>query len=259
MYSVYRHTSPTGKVYIGITKQKPENRWQRGFGYRTQKRFYRAILKYGWDNFTHEVLYTGLNFEDAEQKERELILEYRSFDKNFGYNLERGGNCCKEVSEATREKMRLSHTTEQYRAWMQEKNTRRWSDPAAHEKMSEMFKGDRNPMHGKKLTEEHKKKLLEASRAVPHRVLRGEENPMYGKTLSDEAKAKIGIANSGGKNGKARCVICADTGEIFDCIRDASRKTGIHHDSISRCCRRITHTAGGLRWKYADSEEAIHP
>lgn len=27
MYSVYKHTSPSGKVYIGITKQKPVKRW----------------------------------------------------------------------------------------------------------------------------------------------------------------------------------------------------------------------------------------
>lgn len=43
-YTVYRHTSPSGKVYIGITKQKPHKRWNSG-----QPLFERAILKYGWD------------------------------------------------------------------------------------------------------------------------------------------------------------------------------------------------------------------
>lgn len=30
MYTVYKHTTPSGKVYIGITGQKPERRWQNG-------------------------------------------------------------------------------------------------------------------------------------------------------------------------------------------------------------------------------------
>ncbi len=254
MYYVYRHTSPSGKSYIGITRQHPEKRWQGGLGYRTQQRFYRAILKYGWDNFTHEILYAGLSFEDAEQKERELIYKHRSFDKNFGYNIERGGNCRKEVSETTREKIRLSHRTEKYRAWMQENNARRWSDPAAREAMSKRFSGEQNPMYGKKLSEEHKNKMLAASRAVPHRVLRGEENPMYGKHLSDAAKAKISAANTGEKNGRARRVLCVETGVIYGSIRDANRETGVRFDSISSSCRGVTQRAGGYHWRYADEE-----
>lgn len=42
-YTVYKHTSPSGKVYIGITKRKPEYRWNKGKGYRKdQLLFYRA-------------------------------------------------------------------------------------------------------------------------------------------------------------------------------------------------------------------------
>ena len=33
-YTVYKHISPSGKVYIGITKRKPEYRWNKGKGYR---------------------------------------------------------------------------------------------------------------------------------------------------------------------------------------------------------------------------------
>lgn len=29
-YTVYKHTSPNGKVYIGITKLSVERRWQEG-------------------------------------------------------------------------------------------------------------------------------------------------------------------------------------------------------------------------------------
>jgi hypothetical protein len=59
-YIVYKHTSPNNKVYIGITKKKPNDRWASGFGYEHQIYFFRAIVKYGWDNFKHEILYTNL-------------------------------------------------------------------------------------------------------------------------------------------------------------------------------------------------------
>lgn len=58
-YCVYKHTSPSGKVYAGITKLKPKYRWNNGKGYtRTDEQilFKRAIIKYGWDNFTHTII-----------------------------------------------------------------------------------------------------------------------------------------------------------------------------------------------------------
>lgn len=36
-YCVYKHTSPSGKVYIGITNQKPTRRWREGEGYRPKE------------------------------------------------------------------------------------------------------------------------------------------------------------------------------------------------------------------------------
>lgn len=42
-YIVYRHTAPDAKVYIGITKQKPEMRWANGKGYKSNPYFTNAI------------------------------------------------------------------------------------------------------------------------------------------------------------------------------------------------------------------------
>lgn len=92
-YCVYKHTSPSGKVYIGITMKNPLKRWANGLGYCRQSYFFNAILKYGWDNFTHEILYTGLTKEEACQKEIELIALYRSNQRKYGYNISSGGEC----------------------------------------------------------------------------------------------------------------------------------------------------------------------
>ena len=55
MYSVYLHNNKiNNKKYIGITKQKPKNRWGlNGYNYNSSPYFYAAIQKYGWDNFEH--------------------------------------------------------------------------------------------------------------------------------------------------------------------------------------------------------------
>lgn len=91
-YVVYKHTSPSGKVYVGITGQNPEKRWQSGSAYRA-KPFRNAIQKYGWENIQHEVLFEGLTLEEANQKEIELIAEYDSTNPKKGYNITKGGNC----------------------------------------------------------------------------------------------------------------------------------------------------------------------
>ncbi len=91
IYSVYRHISPNGKSYIGITKQNPKRRFQNGFGYKTQIAFCRAIEKYGWENFQHEILETNLTEKEACEKEAYYIEKvYKSIVPN-GYNTREGG------------------------------------------------------------------------------------------------------------------------------------------------------------------------
>lgn len=99
-YCVYKHTSPSGKVYIGITGQTPERRWQGGMGYRRNEYFLRAILKYGWENFSHEILHSGLTREEACAAEVALIAAYRSNEKARGYNITSGGDLFKHSPES---------------------------------------------------------------------------------------------------------------------------------------------------------------
>lgn len=91
-YSVYKHTNTeNGKVYIGITCQKPERRWQNGAGY-TGTVFGNAIKKYGWDGFSHEVIASGLTEKEACAMEIALIAAYKSNIRGIGYNVSGGGN-----------------------------------------------------------------------------------------------------------------------------------------------------------------------
>ena len=147
MYTVYMHRNKiNGKVYIGITGQKPSVRWNNGLGYKGTY-FANAINKYGWENFEHIILFSNLPKEDACQKEIELIKVYQSTNDNFGYNIATGGeiNCGYHLSDETKNKL------------------------------SEINKGEKHPQYRKiskarkgiKFSDEHKKKLSEAKKGKP--------------------------------------------------------------------------------------------
>ena len=91
-YVVYMHTNIlNNKKYIGITSLDPKTRWANGKGYRFQM-FGRAIEKYGWNNFKHEILFENLSQEEAQRKEIQLIKEYKTHNPDFGYNISFGGD-----------------------------------------------------------------------------------------------------------------------------------------------------------------------
>ena len=122
MYSVYKHTTPSNKVYIGITSKVPEVRW-RG-KYRNNKHFTYAIDLYGWENIKHEVLFSGLSKEEAEEKEKELIAFYDSTDQTKGYNIAKGGhgNSGHKHSKETKEKIKKTLTGKKHTQERVEKN-----------------------------------------------------------------------------------------------------------------------------------------
>ena len=95
MFSVYCHTFPNGKKYIGISKDA-EKRWGvNGCGYNTQPKMERAIKKYGWDNVDHEIIVDGLEKEQAEKLEIYLISELDTIEN--GYNSAIGGDNIKST------------------------------------------------------------------------------------------------------------------------------------------------------------------
>lgn len=93
---VYKHTSPSGKVYIGITNQPANKRWKNGMGYISSPYFFGAIVKYGWINIQHEIE------EEAKETEKRLIRIYK--EQNVSYNITDGGDGVGRMSETQRER-----------------------------------------------------------------------------------------------------------------------------------------------------------
>ena len=87
-YSVYKLTSPEGKVYIGLTKNKPNRRWQGGTNYKSNQELLDDILAFGWDNFRHEIL--GTTESEDLARELEAYYIYTNDIVNETYNKYKG-------------------------------------------------------------------------------------------------------------------------------------------------------------------------
>lgn len=91
-WCVYMHTNKINdKKYIGISSNVKERWRSNGILYKGQKIFSDALKKYGWDNFTHEIIYNDLTREQAGEIEKFLINRYKTTDRKNGYNYATGG------------------------------------------------------------------------------------------------------------------------------------------------------------------------
>lgn len=91
VYCIYLHINKiNGKIYVGQTSNLKE-RWKgSGKNYSGCIKFFRAIKKYGWNNFIHKVIYNNLSKDEADRIEKSLI-EILDTIKN-GYNIKEGGS-----------------------------------------------------------------------------------------------------------------------------------------------------------------------
>lgn len=88
-FIIYKHISPSGKVYIGQTINY--NKRCTPGNYTSSPYFYRAIQKYGWNNFEHIILKECCSQEEANQVEKFYIKLYNSTNPKYGYNIAEGG------------------------------------------------------------------------------------------------------------------------------------------------------------------------
>ena len=247
-YCLYKHTAPNGKVYIGITSDTPERRWCYGKGYKSNEYFTRAINKYGWERFKHEILFDGLTAGEAEEKEREMISLFKANNSEFGYNITNGGEKGKHHAPSSIEKMR--------------------------EAKRGKYVGELNPRYGKKCSEETKQKISKALKGKRT----GEKNPNFGKPTSEEQKRLISKARKGNHYPKLSeaikkspaCIAAREkmkkpvmrftrNGEYIKtwpsapdaAIEICGRRSG--QANICSCANGLLKTAYNYVWKYCDN------
>ncbi|WMU08104.1 putative intron-associated endonuclease 1 [Clostridium phage vB_CtyS-FA67] len=204
-----------GKRYVGQTIRKFEERQaqHKKDSERLDFKFYRAIRKYGWDNFNWAVIVEGVeSVESLNSLEQYWIKELDTFES--GYNSTTGGEGY-IVSDETKKKLSESRKGRQF-------------SEETKKKLSESKKGEKNPNYGKHLSEETKKKISGSKKGRT-----GANNPRSKPVLQLDKETGEVIAEFAG-------------------IKEAERVTGINNGHISNVCRGERKSAGGYYWQYKE-------
>jgi group I intron endonuclease len=194
---VYKLTcTDNGKIYIG----KSFNIFSRLGNYRRYEKkpkgryyFENAIIKYGWDSFTVEILETFKNFDKVRDKdllfEREsyYIKLYNSTNTDIGYNIcsystDRTGV---KSSEEARKNISRGQLGRVHSEETKEKLRQAKLGKPGHPHSEETKEKLRSLNIGKKISEETKEKLRKVRLGTKH---------------SEETKLKMSIVKHGNTN-----------------------------------------------------------
>jgi group I intron endonuclease len=155
-------------------------RWNsyRLFRCKNQRKFYTALLKYGYDGFEKIILEKLKNPTQQLLDEREdyWIKHYNSIEN--GYNIKEAGS--------------HGHHSEETKRKMSESHRGKTRPPEVRLKISNTLKTGNHPGRGKHLSKEVKEKISDS--------LSGNKSYWFGKTLPKEMREKISNSRIGTKN-----------------------------------------------------------
>lgn len=229
---IYRHwrvlEDGTEKSYIGQTIRKPNKRWSEGKGYTnydSDTHFARAINKYGWDSFNHEIIGV-VEATTKEQATLDLnewevyyIEKYDSFYN--GYNKTIGGYAFSGESNPNAKQIICLNTKQIFNTCLEAKE---WcgTHPSGYLNSTKRNKHCGNhPVTGEKLAWMY---LDE-----------------YEKSTEDEINNKLNRALNGRKgeaSSSARKVVCLNSKLVFNTMNEAKeyyKLTGV--SGICSCCK----------------------
>lgn len=181
------------KIYIGQTVNFNKRIYEHLKNSKTNycHPFYNAIRKYGIENFSIIKLEQFDNYEDADESEIFYISFFRSWDREFGYNIELGGRKNKIVSNETKIKLSNIHKGKCYNS---------------KEHMDKIHKISAEKRKGKPLPDSTRKKLSIKRTGFKHsqysknkmsktrierKTFAGENNPGYRKFGDLNPAAKL--------------------------------------------------------------------
>jgi group I intron endonuclease len=193
IYQIYKATCfTTKKIYIGYTSnfdvRKATHKKNSENG--KEQSFYCAIRKYGWKDFSWEILYCSKDKEHTlRQMEPYFISLFDSMNPKFGYNMTSGGyggNCSEEtkkkISLSKLGKKRSPETIEKMRKALTGRKVSKEALQHMQEGQLKRYKTKPSKLKGTHHSEETKKKIGKASKGNTHRL---------GKPQSEETKKKI--------------------------------------------------------------------
>jgi group I intron endonuclease len=192
------------KKWVGQTWGSIKRRFWRHCNEEGCPKLYRAIQKYGKDNFKIEAFLSVWLQEEADYYEEYFITLYDSI--NNGYNLLPGGGNHRHSPETG--------------AKISKSNTGKKRSEEFCKALSEARKGSGNPMFGKHLSDEHKRKQSEATKGKSI----GELNPTAKLTDNKVKKIKKML-----KRGITEPIIAAKFGVTRSAISAISQNRSWKH------------------------------
>lgn len=229
MSCVYAHKNKiNGKVYIGKSDIDPAVRWGKGKGYKSCRKFYCAIKKYGWDGFTHEILLDGLTKEQASEFEKMYIAAYNSV--RDGYNIAPGGNGGNGIfgGMAIAEKKR--------------KPICQYTIDGKFIAEYECANTAAKLLFGKK----RDSGICQVCNGI------GGSAHGYVWRYKEDSFDKYDVNKLVKKTKVWQCTAKGEKIKLFDSIAKAELETGARHSEIVRCCKGRRKTANGFKWIYAE-------
>ena len=242
MYTIYKYTNQIdGKVYIGQTKHSLEKRAQaNGKNYRGCPYFYSAIQKYGWDNFSSEILEVVNTIEEANEREMYYISLFDSTNPINGYNILNGGDCG-PINDITRKKI-SDIRKEQYKDPTRNPMYGKKHSAESLDKMSQAKTGDKNPMFGKHVSQETIDKQNETKR---------KNNSFYRPVYTEKDRAIISARSKEIAKRWARKVRCLEDNTCFDSTKEAALYYGVDPTTLRGHLKGKQKTcAGGKHFEY---------
>lgn len=267
-----------GKVYIGQTIRSLKQRISSHYSAAKIDTlyFHEALNKYNKSDFVWSEIDSASSLEELASKEQYWIAYYNSNTKEFGYNLTSGGELNKRLSDSAKQKISIANKgkiiSAETRQLLSERLKGRVVSNDTRLKHSMACSGSNNPMYGKKFTEEHRRKIGEASKGRHHSDETKEKISLAhrGKIVSEETRQKLSVAktgkklpsmsestklllrekNLGGNNPNAKKVFCIELNTIYNSIQEAADALGIHRKQISRCCNKQLKKTNNLSFKF---------
>lgn len=243
LYCVYCHINlVNNKKYIGITKQRPQDRWrENGKGYQGQTKFWNAIKKYGWDNFEHIILFTNLTLEEANYKEKELI-DYFDTIKN-GYNVSSGGSPTIH-SIQTIQKIHNSMIGKKH-----------------SEQTKRLISQTKSKLYGKKVQCVETQQIYETL-TIAEQLTGIDKSSILrvckGKQITAGGFHWIYIDNldyaHNKKDKRKKMVKCLTTGKIYNSVAEAAKATNSDASNICKVCNGKYKTTNKLSWEWLNNE-----
>lgn len=223
---VYKiHNTINNKIYVGITRQSLGIRWSQhkhnAFHKKSNLPLYKAMRKYGIENFVITVVDNCDTIENLQVKESEWLKKYEEAG-DITYNVKPGG----ELGGNGGANKGL-----------------KWTEEAKARHSIAMKKRNLTPWN------KNTKGVMKAnSGTFTKEKTAGNANPFFGKKHKEETKLAIK------QKTKKRPIVCINTGIVYPSILEAKQTLNLDLGNLYKVLTGKNKTIKGFKFEYLNKE-----